>query len=176
MNPHNLRIIKIKKGQIWTLDYIIGLLVFIAVILISFTLIRDLKADANRFEKALQESNHISMNLVNPGSPITWNSSNIISIGLCENNRVNLTKLEEYDKLDYNTTKVYLQVSGEYVFYFENRTTIIQQNNKCFRGYYLGDICTLNIPSEADNIAKTERLVILNSSIVKMVIIVWNQN
>ncbi|MGV8162671.1 MAG: hypothetical protein ACP5N2_05060 [Candidatus Nanoarchaeia archaeon] len=176
MTTTNNYLKKIKaKGQIWTLDYIVGLLIFLATVFIAFILIRDLKLDSNNFGHALKESNHISMNLINSGTPSNWNSSNVLIIGISENNRINLTKLDEFDNLTYAKTKLLFQVTGEYVFYFENKTGIINQS-KCFRGYDLGESCILQIPPQADNIAKTERLVILNSNIVKMVIVVWNKN
>lgn len=164
-----------KNAQVWTLDYIIGLLMFISTIIIAFVLINSIKVDKNGFEDALRDSNHISMTLISQGTPTDWNTSNVITIGVCDiNNRINLTKIEEFDKLTYEKTKTFFHISGEYVYYFENKTDILKQT-KCFRGYDLGDTCVFDISSEEyKNIARTERLVILNSTIVKMVVLVWN--
>jgi hypothetical protein len=65
-----------------------------------------------------------------------------------------------------------MQATGEYVFYFYNGS--IMNVTKCFRGYDLGNTCNLTLPANAKNVAQTERLVIVDSKIVKLIVVTWN--
>jgi hypothetical protein len=161
-----------KKAQIWSVDFTIGLLLFIFILLGAIVLIRNLNNEDDKYSIVAREANHISTSLVSEGLPAGWTNYTVILPGITDNNRVNNTRLNEFDKIKYEKTKIMMQVTGEYVFYFYNGTII--NETKCFRGYDFGNICTLSLPASAKNIAQTERLVILNSSIVKLIVVSWN--
>ncbi|MGV8168780.1 MAG: hypothetical protein ACP5N3_01875 [Candidatus Nanoarchaeia archaeon] len=160
-----------KKAQVWTLDFVTGLLMFIVILFLALAVIRNNLANTSNYESALRDSDHISAMLVGEGFPNDWNSSNVIIPGIAENNRINFTKLNSFDELTYEKQKLLFQNTGDFLFYFYNGTVI--NESKCFWGYPLAG-CNLAIPSNAENVAKTERVVILNSTITKLIIITWN--
>jgi hypothetical protein len=160
-----------KKGQIWTIDYMIGMFIFIATLLAAIFLMRGLMNEKDTFKETARESEHIASILLSEQIPNS-SFSNLSALKIAENNRVNITKLQAFDNISYAQKKTLFQNSGEFTFYFYNGTIINQTT--CFRGYnFTIDNCTLQIPENAINIAKTERLVILNSQIVKLVVITW---
>lgn len=160
-----------KKAQVWTLDFIAGLLIFIVIIFIVIATLRNYVNNDDDYADIVRESDHISSMLVGDGFPSDWNSTNVLIPGIADNNRINSSKLDSFDELTYSRQKTLLQNTGEFVFYFYNGAII--NESQCFRGYALPG-CTLAIPDSAENVAKTERVVILNSSIVKLVVITWN--
>lgn len=163
---------KNKKGQVWTLDFVIGLIIFLALLGLSFFIIRGSFNEKDTYTETVRDSDHVAAMLLGE-SDSNGTILNLNSVKIAENNRINDTKLKNFSDINYNRTKILFQISGDYVFYFYNGT-MINYNNSCFRGYNLTPDCTLNIPLTANNIAKTERIVILNSSIVKMIVISWN--
>ena len=165
-----------KQGQVWTLDYFVGLFIFLVIIFTAITLLRNISNDKDKYSETIRESEHIAAMLLRENIE-GQNASNLTNPAVIAlNNRVNLTLLEGFDNISYAKSKLYFQSSGDYIFYFFNGTVINQ--SKCFRGYNLSVVnCSINqtdFPSDASNIAKTERVVILNSQIVKLVVISWN--
>lgn len=162
----------LKKGQIWTLDYFIGLFLFTAVLISGIIILKGQMTEKDTFRNTAREADHIASILLSE-QILNTSNSNLSKLSIAENNRINLTKLQEFDSLSYEQKKLMLQSSGEFVFYFYNGTVI--NESVCFRGYNFssGD-CALNIPNSAENVAKTERIVILNSKIVKLMVLAWN--
>jgi hypothetical protein len=165
------KIISTKKGQVWTLDYLIGLFLFIIVLFSVIFIMKGYLSEKDTFKETARESDHIASILLSGQIPYTGDS-NISALIISENNRINISKLQTFDSLSYSQKKIMFQNSGEFVFYFYNGSII--NETVCFRGYiFPTDNCTLQIPSSAENIAKTERIVILNSEIVKLIVIAW---
>jgi hypothetical protein len=161
-----------KKGQIWTLDYMIGLLIFIAALFMAIALMTGFMDEKDTYKETTRNSDHIAATLLSEQIPAI-NNSNVSLLKISENNRINKSKLQSFDTLTYEQKKLLFQNTGDFVFYFYNGTII--NETSCFRGYNISTgNCTLEIPTSASNIAKTERLVILNSQIVKMIVISWN--
>lgn len=159
-----------RKGQVWTLDYITGLLIFLTVLITAIVIMKGYASEKDTFKETARESDHIAAELLNNQERNI--SSNMSLLSIAENNRINITKLNEFDLISYEQKKTMFQASGEYVFYFYNGTII--NETVCFRGYNFSvDNCTLQIPQDANNIAKTERLVILQSEIVKLIVLTW---
>lgn len=161
-----------KKGQVWTLDYFIGLFIFIAVLISGIIILKGQMTEKDTFRSTAREADHIASILLSE-QIINSSDSTLSKLSIAENNRINITKLQEFDSLSYEQKKLMVQNTGEFVFYFYNGTVI--NESVCFRGYiFPSENCTLDIPPSAENIAKTERIVILNSKIVKLIVLAWN--
>jgi hypothetical protein len=158
-----------RTGQIWTIDYIIGLLLFIAVLLSVLVIMKGYLGERDTYKETVREADHIASILLSE-ELTNISESNLSTLVIAKNNRINTTKLLDFDDITYSQQKTLLQNSGEFLFYFYNGTII--NETVCFRGYPL-EGCELAIPQSAVNVAKTERLVILNSKIVKMIVITW---
>jgi hypothetical protein len=162
-----------KKAQVWTIDFVIGLLIFLVLLFTAIALIRDYVNEKDTYSDVKKEAQHVSSILVSEGLPSDWTNDTVTLPGITNNNRVNLTKLTEYDNLSYAHSKILLQTKGEFIFYFYNGSSIINQT-KCFRGYNLTSGCIFSAPANAKNLATMERFVILNSKIVKLVVVSWD--
>lgn len=158
-----------SKGQVWTIDFIIGMLIFIGLICTVAFIIRGALANEDKYTDVLRESDHIASLLMGETES---NGTLANSVKISEHSRINETMLRNFSDIEYNRTKLLLQTSGDYVFYFYNGS--IMNYSGCFRGYKLEPDCELAIPSSAKNIAHSERIVILNSTIVRLDIITWN--
>lgn len=160
-----------KKAQTWIFEFIISFLIFVGLILLVFSILNSSNKSSD-YNSVLKEADHISSVLMSSGVPSNWNESNLKSPGITSNNRINTSKLVKLDGVDYYTAKSLLSVSNDFVFYFENASGILNVEGTCMRGLINGcDDLLSNI--EYDDLAFSRRIVILNSSIVELVVVVW---
>ena len=163
------------KGQVWVMDYVAGFLIFVLLLILSVNIMTSIKSNTE-YSEAYEEAVYISSNILSPGNPYYWDASTVLLPGIAENNRINISKLEEFDQLDYGLTKTMFNVKGDYLFYFSNSSGIINIS-KCTRGYFVETdaSCTPNLSSvKYSNLAKIERIGIYNSTLAKITIYVWN--
>lgn len=164
-----------KKGQILTMDFIIGLLFFLFLLVMSMKLIVDVAPNSN-YQILYNNNIYASESLITEGFPLDWNETNVIIPGITSHYRLNLTKLEQYDNLSYGTSKVLLHSNSEYIFFFKNQTNILNITN-CIHGYPLqtNEFCEPKLETISyQNLVKTERLIIHDSQIIQLVIYNWN--
>lgn len=164
-----------KKAQVWTVDYLMGFLIFIIVLVFSIKIIFSI-VPSQDFQFLYNDGIHISTSLVESGSPNDWNVSTVIVPGIADNNRINFTKLSSFDNLSYQQTKTLFHTPNDYLFFFKNSTGLLNFT-KCIRGYNatVDNSCNpLLTLIEYSSLVKFERIVILNSSLATMVVYVWN--
>lgn len=165
-----------KKGQIWTVDFITGFVLFIIIIFVALKLIINLVPN-NQYENIYREGSGLSTTLLKPGYPNSWNETTVILPGIAENNRINLTKLSRYDNMSYGRLKTLFHLSNEYIFLFRNATSVINIS-KCVRGFDIAVNTTTCEPDfstiKYENLVRFDRIVIINSTLSNMVIYLWN--
>lgn len=160
-----------KKAQTWIFEFIISFLIFVGLLLLSLSILNS-SNDSSEFDSVVRDADHISSVLMSSGSPNDWNSSNVKSLGLLSDNRINKSKLLEFDSLDYYTSKSLFSVSNDFAFYFENSSGILNVEGTCLRGLITGcDDLISNL--EYEDLASSRRIIILDSSIVELVVVVW---
>jgi hypothetical protein len=156
-----------KKGQVWYIDFMVGLMVFVVVVVIYFEYVDNLSSkEENIMDDLIINSKAITNSLVAEGYPKDWNTSNVVKIGLTEGNqRINTTKLNQFISMDYIETKSKLRTSYNYYMFLEYKNgSKIKLNGSDEYGYK-----SLN-PSK---LVQTTRLLIYNSTIIRMVVHVW---
>ena len=166
-----------KRGQVFTLDFIIGFVLFLIVIILSIRIL--LSIPTSEIDVSLnRESVFLTDSIVSQGYPYNWNTSNVIVPGISSNNRIDLQKLKYMDNLSYDHTKALYHLSNDYLFFFSNKTNILD-TGKCSYGYPINytSNCSVNLSSiYYKNLVKIDRIVLLNSSVVKMTFYLWNNN
>jgi len=166
---------KNKKGQVWTTDFIIGLILFIIVLLLMIKLAFSMYPSQDHIV-VYRDAVHLSGALLSPGYPKNWNSSDVLMPGIAENNRINNTKLMTYSDLEYGKAKTLLHVTTDYIFFIQNSTGIIN-TGRCVYGYNISTDanCTPLLDTiNYENLAKIDRMVIYNSTVVILTIYAWN--
>ena len=168
--------ILIKKSQIWSFEFIVAAIIFIIAILIFYKYSINL---SNEEEVALKEqitdAKILSNYLMSEGLPDSWNTTNVILVGLTDDNyKINGSKLRNFSQLDYTTTKSIFSIINDYYVFFEDKNG---------NGFSIDGIqgvgkpgvnrTNLNSTEDPDNIIQVFRFVIYNSTIIKMGIYVW---
>jgi hypothetical protein len=168
---------KNKNGQVWTLDFMIGLVLFILMIIISVKIIFDMYPSQDNMI-VYRDAIYLSDNLLSEGYPSNWseNINNLILPGIAKNNRINNTKLSQFKDLDYNHVKTLMHVTSDYVFFIHNSTNIIN-TGQCVYGYPLTtDInCTpILTTNNYENLVRVDRIILYNSTVMMMTIYAWH--
>ena len=119
---------KNKHAQIWSLDLMAGMMLFLVGIMIFFTYTLNQPSEAqDNFEMLFYDGKIIADSLMSSGYPQQWNSTSAITIGITDENRINETKLKNlYDitTVDYTSTKRLFNTKYDYYFFFEENMTI----------------------------------------------------
>ena len=163
-----------KKAQTWTVDFILGMVMFILLVMISVKAIYTLMPNQD-YNLIYGSTVLLSDTLMSGGHPSDWNNTNVILPGVIDDSRVNATKLSRFDNLNYNSTLSILHLEHQYIFYFSNGTNIVNIS-RCVRGYpvHVTGNCNIDLSSiKYDNLVKIERIVIYNGTILKMVVYGW---
>jgi len=153
------------KAQIISSDFIVALSVFLIIIAIIYSLwiTKSYSIEEERRIASLGDSAILASNiLMREGNPKYWNQTNVIDLGLQNNNRLNQTKIEMLNDIGYKKVKSMLGLQN-YEFFMN----IYDSSNRTIFDFgYMG---------EAKNIAKVKRAGILNESIVFIDIMVWSR-
>ncbi len=108
-----------KQAQSWSLDFTIGLLIFLLAIVLSIKFIN--QADnTDIFQDMYQEATFISEHLKSEGYPENWTSSSLIKIGLLSDGKLDFSKLLNLSEIGYKKSKQYLNTQFEYFVMFED--------------------------------------------------------
>lgn len=164
-----------RNAQIFTLDFLLGFLAFIVVILIVVNVLQGMFI-SQEFSTVYADATHISDVLMTSGYPLSWSSADIILLGIVDDSRINTTKLMYFDSFNYTKQKSLVQSTADFIFTFENATETLNVST-CTHGYPIttDEFCEINFSSiEYTDLTKVERIVIYNSTPVRMVVYTWN--
>ena len=164
-----------KKGQVFTTDYIIGLMIFIFMLVMGAKILVDI-VPSYSYEIVYRDGLYIADLLVDEGYPSDWNSSTVVVPGVCTNFRLDKSKLVELDGIDYGRTKTLFHTEGDYLFFFKNKTEIMNISN-CTYGFPISvnSSCDPQLDTISyDHLSITERMIIYNSSVIKLVVYSWD--
>ena len=171
------------KGQIFMVDLIFGIGIFVAAVILFFAIKSNLEPQQDSFDVLVNDARAISSVLMTPGAPENWTLSNFTQIGFVDSNyRLNSTKAENVMNLTRNMTVInnLLGVNSEFAVHFVDRRGNILNFNGCV--FTNSDLVVDNItPHICGNfsitgkefVVNSERLVLNNSEIVKVVVQTW---
>lgn len=160
--------IKNKTGQGWGFDLVIASIIF--TFSIVFFYIFSLNYSSGGQEN-LGELSHdgqlIADSFLSEGSPLNWNETNVVRLGVLSENRINDTKLAYFYNLtekDYQRTKILLSIKNDYNINF-SAPIYINGEQKPIIG---------NSSQNARNLIRISRLNIYNNKPVSININVFN--
>ncbi|MFH1409416.1 MAG: hypothetical protein ABIH34_05890 [Nanoarchaeota archaeon] len=111
-----------KRGQVWYLDFIMSFFIFSVVVIIFLNFIVNKSQDDKiTQDQLLVEARIISNSFMLPGYPKNWSADDVERIGLTDgNSKFNRTKLLELKDVPYSTAKQTLDISHDFLVYFED--------------------------------------------------------
>lgn len=111
------------KSQMWSSDFVIGLLIFSLMLVAYYTYTVNLsKQDSSVMNDLISDSKTISSSLLVEGYPSTWTEETVTRIGLTNNDQIiNTNLLIESSKINYNKTKKLLGATNDFFVFFQNK-------------------------------------------------------
>jgi hypothetical protein len=164
-----------KKSQVWTLDMIAGVTLFLLAIVTYFMFVNNLIGEEKPdFQTMYDDAVAISDNLLLENSDINSSQDSLKDIKITDGAyRLNASRLHNLSDLDYQTLKLKFNTRYNYLLYFENRTgEVMNISGSSYIGY--NDTTRENIKTkQADDIVSIKRFLIYNSEIITMVVFLW---
>ncbi len=177
-----------KKSQVWTIEFIVSFLIFIAAIILSVKSVFNIYTNEN-LRDIQRESEFVSQYLLSEGFPSDWNNDTIIRPGLTTSNRLNYTKLKNLYDLNYDKAKYSLGIRSNFFIYFSNATgniplfyminDTLTESEGCGYGHPLVSKqytteCIIGFDSlRYADMTKVSRITNFNGSIIQMNVIIW---
>lgn len=122
------------KGQSWTLDFAVGLLIFLLSLGVVYGLFLN-NTNESKYSQLQADAYHISDLIMSPGYPETWDGTDIIRAGLLFDQRLSNRKLELLTTFSNNELKNYFNTDKNFAFFIKDiNGTIIPINNECYVG------------------------------------------
>jgi hypothetical protein len=175
-----------KNAQIWYTDFIFGFTIFLLIVILSIKYVSDNyilpKEEVNEM---IFEGRSISESLITEGFPESWNTTNVIRIGLTNGDYVlNISKLTFFANLtesDYSRTKSLLGTRFDFLVFFKNKNNITLNLSSEFIGKSGVTESNLNSIENPDDLVNIQRYLIhkkgplnnLSSEIIQMRIYLW---
>ena len=110
----------------------------------------------------------VSSYLVSTGYPVTWNSTNVNSIGLTDGNlKLSPTKVGGFANLTYLQSRQLLSTKYDFLVNFKdqnNNPVLVNNVSSIGRNYSLDN---------PENLLSLNRFVFYNSTIIRLEVIVW---
>ena len=151
-----------REGQAWGFDLMIAFVIFIIGIVAFFLYALNYPTEGEEIIDTLSyEADLIAENLLSEGHPKNWTVGNVEVIGLTNDDRINQTKLNNFESLalsDYNLTKTLLNTRYDYYINITNSTD----------SKIIG-----RLPVEPTNLIKVARVSLYNNEAVQMDVYVW---
>ncbi|RJQ16827.1 hypothetical protein C4573_02060 [Candidatus Woesearchaeota archaeon] len=107
------------KAQSWSVDFSLGLLIFLLAGILSFKLLAN-TTQPNTFQEVYDEAKYLSESFMDEGYPINWTNDTVVKIGLLKENKFQVSKYLNLSVMSYGKTKQHLNTVAEYYIYFEN--------------------------------------------------------
>jgi len=164
------------KAQIWSLDIMAGIVLFLVGIIIFFTYSVNQSSQAeDNLGRLYYDGNIIADNLLSEGYPTNWNTENVVTLGLTTSKKINQTKLENlyemiYIQNNYTETKNILNTEYEYYILLNEDMTI---NSNQIEGIGKPGVTSQNITSQ--NLIKITRYTIYQNKTTPLYLYIWQE-
>jgi len=164
-----------KKAQIWTLDLMIAIVMFVLALLSVYQYMLSLdKNEIGNIDELGREAQLISDHLLSKGTPEGWTINDVREIGITDGEfRIDENKWLSLSQLDYYTTKQLFNTRYNYYIYFVDPSGNTVTINGV-EGFGKSGIDPSNIEDiETKRMIKINRLAAYDSEIIKMVLYIW---
>jgi hypothetical protein len=165
-----------KKSQIWTIDMIAGLTIFLLALVVYFIFSSNVTdTQKHALNNIYNDAATVSSILMTKGTPTDWNNLTVQEIGITNGNyRLNESKFHNLSAIEYGKTKLLFKTKYDYLVFFENRTSEVLNISGVI---YIGEtgLTKDNIKEikSPENLISIKRYLIYNSDIVTMVVYLW---
>ena len=158
-----VQFISTKKGQIWGMDLMIAITIFLVGLMGAYVYAINYSSEAGEIlDEFFYEGSVSSSLFLSEGSPINWTRDNFDTLGITSNNRINQTKLDDFFQLNYPEMKRGLRAQHDFYINF----TGIKALGENVEGFG-------KKPINTKNLVKIERFTIYENKPIKINFYIW---
>ncbi|MBU0761279.1 MAG: hypothetical protein KJ600_03370 [Nanoarchaeota archaeon] len=151
--------VKANLAQAWGFDLIVAMVIFLTGIVFFYMFALNYPGgEEEKFQELQHDGELIADSLLSEGSPVDWDASNVIRIGLLSGDKINESKVGNFSALDYATAKSLFRVRNNFFVYFGDETD---------NGIGLDS-------GGSENLVKLTRAVVYNNKVTTMNLHIWN--
>lgn len=125
-----------RRGQIWTTDFTLSLVLFTAAVLISYTIIGN-TVEETAVEQVRLQALDASQLVGDAGFPVHWTNSTVIRAGLAADGQLSMRKAQQIGTLPENDLRQALRLTDNFAVYAINSSGDIEP---VFQRCSLGDL------------------------------------
>ena len=164
-----------KKGQFNFIDFMLGIVIFAILLTLFFRYSSNITEKQEGITGLVVEGRTISNDLLSEGFPSNWNSSNVVIIGITDdNNQINETKLNNLINLSYQQTRTLFRTTYHYYFLFRNQSNSAIKITPTQEGIGYPSVNSSNIENiNTQKLIKIERIVFFRNQMAKLVLYLW---
>ncbi len=107
-------LVKRREGQVWSLDYTIGFLLFLFTLLLALSLLGKTVLHQDDFAALSDSATVASDKLLSSGYPVGWRADDVIIPGLLTDDRLSMRKAERFDVLSPEEARALLNLDAEW--------------------------------------------------------------
>ena len=170
-----------KKTQLWYMDFIIGVTIFLLIVIVAFNYITsNYTLQGKEINEILHAADRVSETLLGEGIPSNWTIENVTSIGVTTDHTLDISKLimlKNFSLWNYDRTKSILNLEFDYLLFFQDRYgNLLNFTNFSFIGKPGFNSTNLEI-DEPEDITRIARYVVLRNNgyaeIISLNILLW---
>lgn len=114
-----------RRGQVWTLDFTLGLVLFSAAAILAYSMITNAVSD-RQYEEVLVQAEDAAELLAGEGYPTEWTNDTVLRAGLNSDRQLSLRKTGELSKLTEDQLRKSLRATDSIYVYATNRSGAVQ--------------------------------------------------
>jgi hypothetical protein len=164
-----------RRGQIWSMDFVVGITIFLVGFLIFYFYSLNNPLESKEIIENLEYDGKLITNFIlSEGSPTNWNLSNVLSIGILTDGKISDLKLEYFyffTKDNYSDTKIMFNTKYDYIFFVDRNMTI---NGSLVD--YIGKPFVNKSNIDAKNLIKITRFTSYRNMPTTAYLYIWEEN
>lgn len=133
-----------RSGQAWSVDFAVSLLLFVAAMVIAYTMLTNVLSD-RKFDDVRTQARGAAELLVTPGYPDHWTNESVIRTGLVADSELSLRKARALASVDNDAMRKGLRVTDAVYVYVLNATN---GTEAVFGECGVGDLSVSSVPAE----------------------------
>ena len=165
-----------KRGQAWGFDVMIAAMLFLTGIITFYLYTLNSQTEGqNTLDGLIYDGNFLADSLMSEGFPQDWNETNVITLGITNQNKINETKLERFYTMSHpvNNPAGYekaRKIIGTQYNYFVNLSQSITFSGVPIPEEGIGFSFT---GQQYDNLIKINRVTIYNNKPTTLHVYIW---
>jgi hypothetical protein len=176
-----MRKIKNKKAQGWGMDLIIAVTIFTIGLVAFFVYSLNSPGEAKeKIESLSYEGRILASTILSEGSPEGWGATNVIKIGILNNNKINETKIKIFYELtkieeNYEKTKELFDITYDYYFYLNKKIDINGDGSLMLEGIGKPGFDKEDIGTDIKNLIKITRYTVYQNKPMTAYFYIWEE-